>query len=1133
MVLDAQPPQRARKGPAPVRTLIYPYETSLTTSQKDLTAEEKEARRLDDNIKRAMPRRDPKHPYRTKRAANKEAKAPVLATEAARAHLKTFAEIADLFLRIRTKANSDLPNLEKLKRIVAISRAFDGLVPLADNDELWRILAPIADLLISIAQNPLTVDVEHWVEAKVLVREDVPVTHPSQAVLYLRFALFKDTPAMRAGFFKYLRERRGDAAWTLFILALLGTSQEEIEAAIAGSEVAGDVAEFFKGADKELFEKLSLAIPPDAMLGLLYVGYTIAQTIIDRVLQDMMSVEGNSSRNTNARAVMGFDIAAFRIARVALPVKSALDVRSNALIGRVEDVLIKCCSPVSLNSAPGGFDIERQLSVPVQKIIQRLQERCPPFSHGTSIDTGLSATMASLLRDESSSVSRESGETIHASVLANTVKIAGGDMVLTENGSAITAVIMKDATKQFLERYCDGHFDATAGESLKAERRVLHILHPELPLEGDLSLDHIARFCGPHLDLHTFSTDHETDRDGLHLCRKLYWLRPLCARVWSAKVAWLFLNRLLLRLPKSNDDPNMTAFLAGTTPDDIRSILNRNPSLNNAAGFEGDEFSSFWGKMLITSFWGDEDDLFIMIIMPHYGRMKYNPITAKYCYDILALCEAVNYALCTIIFRKLRMKPCPARGRRAFLQECIDETLPLLADAGVYEALADQIEHLRSLERTILRLRHCVRDFPEEYVPRPPPDPSSRVCAVGIKGSEERLAQLNSKFAEADRLDALGFFNAFKLWPYGKTKDEFEEWWVTKLEEGIDVMESRRVFGNSAEAAASARANHMRLGAYRRQRAIERRAIDNNGSSLAIVQEREKCLETLIQAVRDLSDPGVMRNFKGEMSTTAKGHHGVARRDYYQYGTCPRCARVIVAKDRNHVHFCSDGKEYSLIDEFFRIGLCILTHSDTIFNTPALLALLGPAHTPEWFGLVRLDVGAHLVLIADTLPRSCRPRLESIPSSLKSYVVPNSSDDWKRYCALRGALPHLLTCDVRFNATLTVDSDKTWQGQTFNPIWETLSGKDDLALHRCRCRLGATTKLAKQQRSKLNAMHFSHSCVEGQPCAGKKRKIGGYVNWVPEKVNEFFNLPLAYAERALYYCYVQQPSGFRVEGWVA
>lgn len=167
-------------------------------------------------------------------------------------------------------------------------------------------------------------------------------------------------------------------------------------------------------------------------------------------------------------------------------------------------------------------------------------------------------------------------------------------------------------------------------------------------------------------------------------------------------------------------------------------------------------------------------------------------------------------------------------------------------------------------------------------------------------------------------LESQGAKGTFKARPYETSMEDFLAWWMSRSID-CDLIAAANAGRKLDSQCAKVLAHRANFGIQSHARAIERQKIDpTTGLSKAIWDERNTRQTRLSKAVKSLMDPAVGKDLGGLVNKKTKGH---SRVNWFHHGICPACHQIVVGRDRNSRHFCSDGSNFTLNQERLEDGM--------------------------------------------------------------------------------------------------------------------------------------------------------------------------------------------------------------------
>ncbi|TDL19874.1 hypothetical protein BD410DRAFT_805342 [Rickenella mellea] len=1050
-----------RKGPAPY------------------TAEERDEARKEKNA------------MRRERRAGKPIEGRTLTDEEntvlATVHAEIFNIKATNHLELRTLAtHSPYP------QIILRAREHDSLETIHPTNPLWARLARVEPLLRDFTTHPLSFDIKKLVATGMLSPKQVNENN-CQALYYVRIMTFDNVYAFRTAVIQYLIDFPADLPHAIFLLALAGTSPDEMEDAVAQA-----YGERHKGATDTLFDHLSslaeldLGLPANKPVHLPYIGYSIAGTHTSRAEDDALNPE--HSRVLNFTKATGYEFTVYRIPLLDYVVSGPLEVRTNPTISETESATIVCLLDAALNSARAPWNPVFIPPAHHREVVKRALEMAPKFNLGDTIDNELTGTIRNRYKDEAQVQSLE-----HAMRNA-------ADSIRKVDGEVPLATIQKDVTREDFDGTVDGMFGATIGHGLRMRRHIRSLTQPTTPRHGSLSSDEVAQYFGPHIDLWRVTRIHKhLNWDVLFLSRILREIKPLVLVSASGIVTHLVREFRLLTIWDDVKDP--TEFLAGKSPSNLNRLLPCPPSDKKPAEFSGEDFLAELLKFPIVRYGPGPTDYAINVAIRDDGSIKYEPREYADRCGLQHLSQALADVMTAVAVDMHQKTPMDRTSKDTFvagLKAIRKQAEDIIKNSDVMDTFLAQSSSLRKREWVHTHLRHVKGSGAGISVTRGPVNREN--CVLAANGPDARQAQFEKIVdLERERVDLGNTPNMNYLIPFPWKYDsvEFREWFMG-LSDGTDIIASANALGRTPESQESIRRARLRLmekhAAYRAAKQVVN---PTNNLRACTEEERARIPELLAEAISDLSQLAKIKECTVDLSISV----------CWRWATCDRCHHIVVAKGNAMKHFCADGMDYAITVENFSSTRRLL-YPHNIINEPVLRAFL-PTLLPGNLDLVSLNV-------RDTLlhhPSAPTLSYGSVDSSLTCYVHRSHAGDqsFRLTVAFDAAVPFLTHFPSHQLPTYPNAIHLPWQTPSFNPVrcvlFEEGSSADKRrTMYNVCCNHGFSSIMGSQP-SKPTKLTFLHNCAK-KDTRNCKTQIG-------KQVHQFINLPPEWMRRVWFYSRVE------------
>lgn len=245
---------------------------------------------------------------------------------------------------------------EKMHAVVNVTRKMTGIESIEGNTVLAAHMRPAAPLLADLIMHPLTADPDDWQDTQLQEDDDAPDS--GEFLYYFRTKEFEDVDAFRAGVHKFIVNHPALIPWSVFLLLLIGDSEDAIRPVVADSLERAhfpDVANiFFKLVNIPALPSIRVSVNPGQKIFMWYGGMSGAVSATERALSDAKVTKGSKRALFNA-CTGGEEMRSHRCLKLDATADGPYAVRTDPLVGDREQFIISCIRSPSLNSAPGGW----------------------------------------------------------------------------------------------------------------------------------------------------------------------------------------------------------------------------------------------------------------------------------------------------------------------------------------------------------------------------------------------------------------------------------------------------------------------------------------------------------------------------------------------------------------------------------------------------------------------------------------------------------------------------------------------------------------------------------------------------------------------------------------------------------
>ncbi|KAJ7110173.1 hypothetical protein C8R44DRAFT_884165 [Mycena epipterygia] len=920
----------------------------------------RELERIRKREKRAEP------DYQATKLAKKEAKALDFQNDVIQVWLNRLLEAIELDQA--TSAQLQQEPLAALQRSDTLS-AQAAHVEHTSHSGIWDALKPATVKFLFAAARGLEVaDVEAAVAAGVL-EESLPGDERpfSGSLFYSRiwFPRKRANNSVAACLYRYLTAYPADAAWTIKHLIDVGEQATDVQTVLYGAlEPVGHgstVNLLFDALNsKQQWATYTSSISAKSCKLFPYSGESGESRPWQRHADDMDAVRRGElpTRLGNFLRVNDDHIEwkLFQVSDLSLP--DSLGIRLDVTASDTETFLIRTHRGQCMNSAVGGFIRRFVPNALVAALKPLLLPTTSPGIYGSYPLPRLSARILSLIKDEYKHVTECLNQPLMTneamlSVLRNGAEVIRG---LSSDGLVPLLRIMKDIPMEDFQGVDHAPFQANTGKALQSYRRIHHLLHPTIPLTGDLTATQIACWIGPFINFWRVVIRHWWWwLHCLWLSRLLRIMRPVIIETWSNAVFTMLTIGALESVWERVPDEVRGDFMAGSTPPNIKSFL---PETSTPGWYPRTTDQSYLdsvGQLLVVQTGFHLADLCITIPNLDPGVIKYDPAEAY-------LVEHIVYTVTIItqvavkeveIFRMAGKTPSYTDAALAWsyfedLRSAIEYKLSntdLRATLNDLKAELGRASSVSGHLRSLLGHRDASNREDEDAAPYSIPG----ITETTAKGAP-RIAQYERIIALARMLQRGGANpDPYHLVPLQFRDDMFGsgfKGWFLALPPGIRISNSSKVWGNSPAAFKNQLANHDRFG--HDTQAQSRGGIAGTATlraKKAMREEGSMKAKALVQSLRDPFKLLPKQKATGNMST----------RDGWRYGKCQSCGELAIGRDHNCFHLCISGDKIKMNEEAFST-LRRIVYAQDAFLSSELAPLVGDAEPLDFVRISALSV---------------------------------------------------------------------------------------------------------------------------------------------------------------------------------
>lgn len=879
------------------------------------------------------------------------------------------------------------------------------------------------EFLEELIRNPLQTDIERFVAAGVLC-EEKEEPDPNYAKIYIRSTVFDSVEDFKASVLKFMQQYLGNIPLTITLLSAVATPRDEIlqevRSALEPHGLADCAELFFANLD---FTSVRIEIDANRCIFLSYAGYTVCGTPESRLkddLEDKWRLFSNFAKSSDVRWSV------YRIIALDYVVTDRLAIRIDPVIGHIEASVIDCICGLSLNSARGGWRAEFLPTDTDRTVIEdALRSSKPPQMPIFEHDEELAKKLSQLIDNEIAMWENvRPGSAQISDVARSELKRALTLGARRLNGSVLCVTNMKDITEENFRGLIRGNFGEPSGRATQLDRYVQSFFYPEIPDSGDLSDEVIAECFGCYLNFWRVILYHlYCEWSKLLSSRLLVLLRPIIWVTWSTRITETARRGEFKSCWEHVPDAEKAAFLAGEEVD-MDDLLPYNPDYADILPKPAHSFDALSqvGTISIVPFCEGPCDIALNVPKRHPGNNKYDPALATYNFRLSYLSQGVLEVLKNTVSSEQMVNPIQRDGDHdttwSWLNGRRITAESTAVQSGLRTAIDDVKEELYLVQSTlqILRLETKPTDVAERtYVIRCEP-------IRAAFGEAARLSQgLGFRRQEVESTDGGNPPNLLSLVPFGMdARDQVFLDFIVGLADGADIVRVANSMGRSEEAQARVKANQEK---FKRWNTEFWKPDDPEERLAKLIKSEENTITNgILKALNELSDPEMLKNFRGQLRNDTAGF-----REVFRYTTCSFCDRLVFGFHNKSKHTCAAGERFLIPSQFPDLRRLIYAHD--ILNNPLFAGRTG-GH-----GLIPHNVRRILEQNADSLPEAS---YEDIPSELNIWARPQDNESWLFVLAFDAAFPYISEAPIAYRPRTGFDENWVWSQPSFKLIYEAM-----------------------------------------------------------------------------------------------
>ncbi|KAJ6541843.1 hypothetical protein B0H19DRAFT_1268790 [Mycena capillaripes] len=824
----------------------------------------------------------------------------------------------------------------------------------------------------------------------------------------------------------------------------------------------------------------------------LYFGVSDVQTAHERLQHDL-NQKGTRFCNFAHANKKFVSFKAYEMSEFVVPSSTGLRTDRNA--GQVEVQVIHTLNELGLNHAVGGYIPYFTTNPAFTTLISGLLPSTTSLFGIMPCPVSTSLITAHLQDQKRYLINHVVGNSISPTSFAHLLQNGPGVFRTNEHcipGLRLMDVIsLEDHQSKRGQEKIGGIWDASTGRTLKIFRHLVTAIHPEIPVDGDLTEDAISQYLGPSLDLWPV-----TPKPWLFwnhcmwTSRTLVDIGVIVVTTWSEVVDSAMSGGYFALVWAGIPSDVRAQVFDGVTPDNIEQFLPSTSSREWAPHqSDHDQYLKNIGQLRIIQHGPNSTDLLLTVANLHPGAVKPDADKAYIAFNII-LCTELIYqtALAEVeILRQEGMVPSRTSEDEAWRYF---ETLKARVEGKIgVSGLEEKLEQAKSEYRTLSWIHGHLRRRETTTKPRKPRRPDFTIPGVthtvGRPGTPERIAQFDTLKTQWRKRTRGGVNrDPFHLIPYEYKDDPFGadmRLWFLTMKQNLRISNSARTSGSTPES--HARAMESRAALSRNKEALSL----GGHMTTALLLERKRAREDIRQMILTcIQQLGEWRTCTGGVQPKT----GSCLAEAWRWGTCPLCSEILVANSENSKHACAEDEEGEHVRDSRFPSLQPLHYLHDVLNAPELVELLG-------LRIEQLELVSLSALEILTRPENLELRQRELPgldlaevAGLNVYVKKEDLNNnwWQATLAVDVCLPLVSICPEELWPTTALDRGKAWahKGQVAN--WS-----PNRTRHFIKCGFGYVGILQPRSGAFDHACERMHRISEasGVPAANLSRRKGG------------------------------------------